>query len=58
MESAAIVRHWAGRTPVTVVRIIVDTRRRGLVHPATVPNGARALWTMRRVARALQTWTG
>lgn len=55
MESAAIVRAWSTRTPVTVVRVVVDTVRFGLVHPATISNGVRALHTVRRVASTLQS---
>jgi 4-hydroxy-3-methylbut-2-enyl diphosphate reductase len=57
MESAAIVRAWAARTPITVVRVVVDTVRAGLLHPATIPNGVRALWTIRRSAPAVRAWS-
>lgn len=53
MESAAIVRAWGDRCPVTVVRVVVDTVHAGLIHPLTLPNGVRALVTIRRIARAL-----
>lgn len=53
MESAGIVQGWAGRSPVTIVRVVVDTPHAGLLHPATIPNGVRALVTIRRVARVL-----
>jgi 4-hydroxy-3-methylbut-2-enyl diphosphate reductase len=43
--------------PVTVVRSIVDTPEVGLVHPATLRNGPRALRTLRGVGPALRTWS-
>jgi 4-hydroxy-3-methylbut-2-enyl diphosphate reductase len=58
MESAALVRAWDGRTPAAAVRVIVDTVHTGVYHPATVPNGMRALWTLRRIVPALETWAG
>ncbi len=62
MESAAIVRamHDGGAQPrpVAVVRVIVDTVSTPLLRAATVPNGAKALWTLRRLAPALRRWAG
>lgn len=59
MESAAITR--AARelgTParVAVVRVIVDTAHSPLNTLATVPSGARALLTLRRLGPALRRW--
>jgi 4-hydroxy-3-methylbut-2-enyl diphosphate reductase len=56
MESAAIVRGWHKRTPVAVVRVVVDTTHTGVYHPATVPNGIRALRTIRRIVPAAREW--
>jgi 4-hydroxy-3-methylbut-2-enyl diphosphate reductase len=56
MESAAIAQAWAQRSPLAVVRVVVDTVDAGLLHPATVPRGIRALRTIRRIAPALGRW--
>jgi 4-hydroxy-3-methylbut-2-enyl diphosphate reductase len=56
MESAAIVHAWAKRTPIAVVRVIVDTPHVRLLHPYTIPNGARALARLRRIVPALREW--
>jgi 4-hydroxy-3-methylbut-2-enyl diphosphate reductase len=67
MESAAIVRAMHGETgshvidaanprPVAVVRVVVDTAASPLMRPATITNGAQALWTLRRTAPALRRW--
>jgi 4-hydroxy-3-methylbut-2-enyl diphosphate reductase len=56
MESAAIVHAWAKRTPVAVVRVVVDTAHVRLLHPHTIPNGARALARLRRIVPALREW--
>jgi 4-hydroxy-3-methylbut-2-en-1-yl diphosphate reductase len=56
MESAAIVRA-AGRTPPVVVRVIVDTAFSPVARLATVPAGARALLTLRKLAPALRRWS-
>jgi 4-hydroxy-3-methylbut-2-enyl diphosphate reductase len=57
MESAAIVRARPPGTPTAVVRVVVDTTHVGVVHPATVSNGIRALWTLRRIVPALTQWS-
>jgi 4-hydroxy-3-methylbut-2-enyl diphosphate reductase len=58
MESAAVARAalTAGRVPVAVVRVVVDTAYTPVVHPATVPTGLRALLTLRRIGPALDRW--
>jgi 4-hydroxy-3-methylbut-2-en-1-yl diphosphate reductase len=43
-------------TPFAVVRTVVDEAGRGLVHPATLVAGPRALASLRRVAPALAEW--
>jgi 4-hydroxy-3-methylbut-2-enyl diphosphate reductase len=55
MESAAIVRA-ARDIPCAVVRVVVDTAYTPVVHPATVPNGIRALATLRRIGPVLPRW--
>jgi 4-hydroxy-3-methylbut-2-enyl diphosphate reductase len=47
----------AGRRPFAVLRVVVDTSDRELLHPRTLGNGLRALATLRRVAPALETWS-
>jgi 4-hydroxy-3-methylbut-2-enyl diphosphate reductase len=47
----------AGERPFTVLRVVVDTPHRELLRPATIPNGIRALTTLRRIAPALETWS-
>ncbi|MGI8680234.1 MAG: 4-hydroxy-3-methylbut-2-enyl diphosphate reductase [Jatrophihabitans sp.] len=56
MESAAIVQGWKKRTPTAVVRVVVDTPYKRVLHPATIPNGIRALHTLRRLVPALREW--
>lgn len=57
MESADVAGHFAHQgLPVAVVRVIVDTAASPLLRPRTVVAGARALWTLRRLAPALQEW--
>lgn len=56
MESAAIVRNWGARSPVAVARVVVDTTHAGVFHPATVPNGLKALLTLRRTVAGLKAW--
>jgi 4-hydroxy-3-methylbut-2-en-1-yl diphosphate reductase len=55
MESAAIVRATVG-TPTAVVRVIVDTAFSPVARLATVPAGARALATLRRIGPAFARW--
>lgn len=58
MESAAVTRSAlaSGPVPVAVVRVVVDTAYTPVVHPATVPNGLRALLILRRIGPALERW--
>ncbi|MCU1659066.1 MAG: ispH [Pseudonocardiales bacterium] len=56
MESASIVRATGPHVPTAVVRVIVDTAHTPVAHPATVPNGLRALLILRRIGPALRTW--
>jgi len=55
MESAVLAAAAAGR-PFVAVRVISDTSARGVWHPAIVPNGLRALWTLRRIRPVLTAW--
>jgi 4-hydroxy-3-methylbut-2-enyl diphosphate reductase len=55
MESAAIVRAASG-VPTAVVRVIVDTAYSPVASLMTIPSGARALLTLRKVGPALQRW--
>ncbi len=59
MESAAIVRALSEsdpKTPVAVVRVIVDTAYTPIARLRTLPAGAKALLVLRRLAPALRTW--
>ncbi|MGI8759833.1 MAG: 4-hydroxy-3-methylbut-2-enyl diphosphate reductase [Jatrophihabitantaceae bacterium] len=56
MESAAIVRAAGRQVPTAVVRVVVDTAHTPVVHPATVPNGIRALLILREIGPALRRW--
>jgi 4-hydroxy-3-methylbut-2-en-1-yl diphosphate reductase len=42
--------------PFGVVRVVVDTAGRGLVHPRTLVAGTRALARLRRIGPALEQW--
>jgi 4-hydroxy-3-methylbut-2-en-1-yl diphosphate reductase len=42
--------------PSAVVRVVVDSAHRGLLHPATLVAGPRALASLRRAAPALVEW--
>jgi 4-hydroxy-3-methylbut-2-en-1-yl diphosphate reductase len=55
MESAAIARAAAG-IPTAVVRVIVDTAYSPVARLATVPAGARALFTLRKLGPGLRRW--
>jgi 4-hydroxy-3-methylbut-2-enyl diphosphate reductase len=55
MESAELVRHSAS-VPTAVVRVVVDTAYTPVARLATVPAGARALYTLRRLGPALRRW--
>ena len=65
LESGAIAvdteSRWlaeaAGERPFAVLRVIVDTPHRELLRISTIPNGLRALTTLRRIAPALETWS-
>jgi 4-hydroxy-3-methylbut-2-en-1-yl diphosphate reductase len=59
MESAAIARAVCARpeqVPIAVVRVIVDTADTPVARLQTVPAGAKALATLRKVGAALQPW--
>jgi 4-hydroxy-3-methylbut-2-enyl diphosphate reductase len=58
MEAAAIVRARPDAIPTAVVRVVVDTTHTRLAHPATITNGTRALWTLRRIVPAVRAWAG
>ena len=60
MESAPLVREALrrGAGPVAVVRVVVDTVHAPIGHLATVPAGARALATLRRIGPLLADWAG
>jgi 4-hydroxy-3-methylbut-2-enyl diphosphate reductase len=47
----------AGERPFAVLRVISDTPHRELLRPGAIPNGIRALTTLRRIAPALETWS-
>jgi 4-hydroxy-3-methylbut-2-enyl diphosphate reductase len=47
----------AGQRPFAVLRVVIDTSDRELLHPRTLGNGLRALITLRRIAPALETWS-
>jgi len=47
----------AGERPFAVLRVVTDTPRRELLRLDTIPNGLRALATLRRVAPALEAWS-
>jgi 4-hydroxy-3-methylbut-2-enyl diphosphate reductase len=47
----------AGDRPFAVLRVVVDTPHRELLRLGTIPNGLRALATLRRIAPALETWS-
>ena len=55
MESAELVRA-AGAIPTAVVRVIVDTAHNPVASLATVPSGARALLTLRKMGPAMRRW--
>ena len=56
MESAFLAAAAGRAVPLAVLRVVVDTPGRELIHPATVVNGPRALRTLRRAAPALADW--
>jgi 4-hydroxy-3-methylbut-2-en-1-yl diphosphate reductase len=58
MESMPLVREALGRgvRPVAVVRVVVDTAHAPIGRFATVPAGARALATLRRIGPMLAEW--
>ena len=47
----------AGPRPFAVLRVVIDTRNRELLHPRSLGSSLRALATLRRVAPALETWS-
>jgi 4-hydroxy-3-methylbut-2-enyl diphosphate reductase len=47
----------AGERPFAVLRVVIDTPHRELLRLATIPNGIRALATLRRIAPALEAWS-
>jgi 4-hydroxy-3-methylbut-2-enyl diphosphate reductase len=47
----------AGQRPFAVLRVVVDTPERELLHLRTIPNGIRALAALRRAAPALEAWS-
>lgn len=55
MESARLL-DLIGSRPVTVVRAVVDTPERPLLHPATLAGGIAALASLRAVGTALHRW--
>jgi 4-hydroxy-3-methylbut-2-enyl diphosphate reductase len=55
MESMVIAEAAQG-LPTVVVRVIVDTVERPLVHPNTIPAGCRALLTLHQLGPALTRW--
>jgi 4-hydroxy-3-methylbut-2-enyl diphosphate reductase len=55
MESAWIAEA-AGRRPLAVLRVVVDTADRRLASPRTLVAGARGLWTLRRASSAFVDW--
>jgi 4-hydroxy-3-methylbut-2-enyl diphosphate reductase len=46
----------AGERPFTVLRVAIDTPHRELLRLGAIPNGIRALATLRRIAPALEAW--
>jgi 4-hydroxy-3-methylbut-2-enyl diphosphate reductase len=55
MESALLLE-VTGQRPSIVVRVIVDTPRHPLLHPASLPGGVIALATLSRVGPVLRQW--
>ncbi|ASR35945.1 4-hydroxy-3-methylbut-2-enyl diphosphate reductase [Prauserella marina] len=55
MESARLL-DLIGSRPSVVVRAVVDTPSRSLLHPATVPGGIAALSALREVGPSLRKW--
>ncbi|MFD2395945.1 4-hydroxy-3-methylbut-2-enyl diphosphate reductase [Prauserella oleivorans] len=55
MESARLL-DMIGSRPAAVVRAVVDTPTRSLLHPATVPGGIAALSSLRAIGPALHRW--
>jgi 4-hydroxy-3-methylbut-2-enyl diphosphate reductase len=55
MESARLLE-VAGQRPSTVVRVVVDTPRRPLLHPASLSGGVVALARLARVGPVLREW--
>ncbi|EHR50918.1 (E)-4-hydroxy-3-methyl-but-2-enyl pyrophosphate reductase [Saccharomonospora marina XMU15] len=55
MESARLL-DLIGSRPAAVVRSVVDTPSRSLLHPATVPGGIAALSSLRAMGPALHRW--
>ena len=55
MESAWLAAGAAGR-PLAVVRVVADAAGRHLADPRMALAGPRALWSLRRVSRALSEW--
>jgi 4-hydroxy-3-methylbut-2-enyl diphosphate reductase len=51
-----LIEHDPG-TPLAVVRAVVDTADRPLLHPGTVLRGFRALRALRAAAPALESWS-
>jgi 4-hydroxy-3-methylbut-2-enyl diphosphate reductase len=47
----------AGSRPFAVLRVVIDTPKRELLHPRTLGSSLRALATLRRIAPALETWS-
>lgn len=47
----------AGERPFAVLRVVVDTPHRELLRLGAIPNGIRALATLRRIAPALEAWS-
>jgi 4-hydroxy-3-methylbut-2-enyl diphosphate reductase len=56
MESRWLAEAAVDR-PFAVLRVVVDTPRRELLRFGTIPNGLRALATLRRIAPALEAWS-
>jgi 4-hydroxy-3-methylbut-2-enyl diphosphate reductase len=55
MESARLLE-VAGQRPSTVVRVVVDTPRQPLLHPASLPGGVVALARLSRIGPVLRQW--
>jgi 4-hydroxy-3-methylbut-2-enyl diphosphate reductase len=47
----------AGERPFAVLRVVVDTPHRELLRLGAIPDGLRALATLRRIAPALEAWS-